>query len=234
MIKKFNIAFKTFGSTDYTNRTFEIDTSLIKRHWFQELWHYCSGQLAKWDYNHDAYITEYVVWDGDINAYDNATDLNTFPRHYRDFGYYLKYIRDARKPRGIWMAQYPDNARMCMGIHTKESADVVAHNLIRDPHYHLTRANDLGHILSTVLFPDRAYHVDENIDAMIVPTKQEALRAVEDAMRAFEIIKETRLIESYNQVPDAYFVATQRIIQRLSNVKQWIEVSTTKNGNIFN
>ena len=99
--------------------------------------------------------------------------------------------------------------------------------LRKNPEYHKPVYHDgLGDLLSATLFPDHVINVDQDVNATIIPQKNQAMKAIDDAIVAFEVLNQLNLKAIYGQVPEQYIQATQHIVNRLANARMWIENST--------
>lgn len=222
MFKQFNRCYKTIYSQTHTYDQIAIETDGVVNDWYPKLYNENNVFVIQHNYGTNDYITELVVWDADDTVYH---------RHDRDYlikhGAYIKYVRNNQYPNGMWFGQYPHNAFHCNGLFVKRINE-ICEMIRKNPEYHMISHDGVGDLLSAVLFPDHVVHVDQDVNAAIIPQKKQAIKAIDDAITAFEIINQLNLTSIYGNVPEEYYQATNKIIKRLANARMWIDSSTIK------
>ena len=224
MVKTFKRCYQTIFGTQHTHDIIEVETDGLVTDWYPKLWSICHTWIIKHDYGTNDYITQMVVWDNDTSVYQYSDITDN---HLMTTGAYIKYIRNTQFPQGFWFGQYPYNAWRCNGLFN-DDIKTVCDNIRNDVEYHRIRHDGLGDILSATLFPDHVIDVDQDVNAAIVPQKKQAIKAIDDAIQAFEILNTLDLSGLYGNVPDKYIECTQHLINRLANARMWVESSTVK------
>lgn len=225
MIKTFKRCYQTLLTDEHITDIIEIETDGLVSDWYPKLYSNCHAFIIKHDYRTNDYITKLVVWDNDDDVY---VYKNHDTKHLMTKGAYIKYVRNSDNPNGVWYGQYPYNAWRCNGLFVKDISQICEW-LRKNPEYHKPVYHDgLGDLLSATLFPDHVINVDQDVNATIIPQKNQAMKAIDDAIVAFEVLNQLNLKAIYGQVPEQYIQATQHIVNRLANARMWIENSTIK------
>lgn len=82
----------------------------------------------------------------------------------------------------------------------------------------------ISDMMSMILFPDKVHNADQKVQVVLTPEKERAIKAVDDAMYAFDFLQ-NKAIENYINVPEQYLKCTRSLINRLSEAKLFIEQS---------
>lgn len=224
MIKTFKrIARTNFGTI---LKSFdEVETNGDVVDWYTNLVSETKAWLV--GYEHMSYdrIVDITVWDCDETLYNAVTDRQLTEEYLSMHGMYIKYVKDSDHPDGDWFGQYPCNAWNLDGVF--DPIDTVCSNLNRDPNYHRVVDREYQDVMTAVLFPDHVVSVGQDVNAMIVPRKSQVLDTIDDAIKAFEMLK-SHNCGSCNIMSAEHSKCTNDIIERLMQARLWVDSCTLR------
>lgn len=220
MEKRFIFTYKRANSDVELRREikFVVDDLADCGTWFPQLFVKLDAFRIRHDRTNRYHLTELKCWDMNLSLYQDSAKAPTS-------GVLLKYVRKNANEPGQWYGQYPANAYCCHGLFIERIGD-MCDQLRHKPDSQLINGGGgfISDIIAMTLFPDKVHTDSHKVQAIVKPKRDAAIRAVDDAINAFEFL-ERAIVENNINVPEQYLRCTNSLVNRLCEARLFIEQS---------